>query len=467
MPDSLVSTGDAPLATTARAHESAGPGTGGQPLDAATRASMEPRFGHDFGQVRVHTDEQTAQSAASYQARAYTVGGDIVFGAGEYDPGTREGQRLIAHELTHVVQQRGDATAASTVQRDPVPQATKDTPLTAGFASHMLRVQNEYGRLFDRQKDGLFRVKDALQLKDDKISLLELVATAAVGMALMAVLGPVGPAAEGLLAAENEGGRLIIEKTLELATDVAKDAAKKKVEHTFHEPKKSDPVANFIEAQSLALDDAKTQALNNFATNIPAYSADPNGQAVLAAMETAISKQADSAEALAVAAFAGAWASLVAEAGDSSKAWANDDYERYAEKGALEVGVRVTNAPIRGPGDITITDSNWRGIKREMERIVKEHGEATIGTLGVNLRITIQTPYGETRCEYSPSNPGAAIIPEKSTMQGALYWLGTGLDPAELFKQDINVMSATLQGCAIGLAYQLQQKSTADLKFED
>jgi hypothetical protein len=68
---------------------------------------MEPRFGQDFSQVKVHTDEQAAVSAQAVSARAYTVGRDVVFGAGQYAPGTSEGQRLLAHELTHVVQQEG------------------------------------------------------------------------------------------------------------------------------------------------------------------------------------------------------------------------------------------------------------------------------------------------------------------------------------------------------------------------
>lgn len=77
----------------------------GQPLDAATRASMEPRFGHDFSGVRVHTDEQAAESAQAVRAQAYTVGQDLVFGAGQYAPSTGAGQKLLAHELAHVVQQ--------------------------------------------------------------------------------------------------------------------------------------------------------------------------------------------------------------------------------------------------------------------------------------------------------------------------------------------------------------------------
>jgi hypothetical protein len=77
----------------------------GQPLDAATRAFMEPRFGHDFGQVRVHTDAKAVESARAVKALAYTVEKDVVFGAGQYEPETNEGRRLLAHELTHVVQQ--------------------------------------------------------------------------------------------------------------------------------------------------------------------------------------------------------------------------------------------------------------------------------------------------------------------------------------------------------------------------
>ena len=77
-----------------------------QPLDPRARAFMESRFGHDFGQVRVHSDAGAAQSADAVNARAYCVGDDLVFGRGEYAPGSAQGRSLIAHELAHVVQQR-------------------------------------------------------------------------------------------------------------------------------------------------------------------------------------------------------------------------------------------------------------------------------------------------------------------------------------------------------------------------
>jgi len=79
----------------------------GRPLDRGTRARMEPRFGHDFSGVRVHTDARAAESARAVNALAYTVGPDIVFGAGRYMPSSTAGGRLLAHELAHVVQQSG------------------------------------------------------------------------------------------------------------------------------------------------------------------------------------------------------------------------------------------------------------------------------------------------------------------------------------------------------------------------
>jgi hypothetical protein len=81
----------------------------GMPLDAATRAEMEPRFRHSFADVRIHADGQAAASARAVGAHAYTVGRDVVFGAGRYAPASAEGRRLMAHELAHVVQQRGAA----------------------------------------------------------------------------------------------------------------------------------------------------------------------------------------------------------------------------------------------------------------------------------------------------------------------------------------------------------------------
>lgn len=79
----------------------------GRPLESALRQDMEQRFGHDFSRVRVHSGGVAEQSAQEVKAHAYTVGHNIVFGAGRFAPVTHDGRRLIAHELTHVVQQSG------------------------------------------------------------------------------------------------------------------------------------------------------------------------------------------------------------------------------------------------------------------------------------------------------------------------------------------------------------------------
>jgi hypothetical protein len=85
----------------------------GTPLDAQTRAFMEPRFGHSFADVRVHADAHAAESATAVGARAYAVGRDVVFGGAMYAPASMDGRKLIAHELAHVVQQSGSPSTLS------------------------------------------------------------------------------------------------------------------------------------------------------------------------------------------------------------------------------------------------------------------------------------------------------------------------------------------------------------------
>jgi hypothetical protein len=99
------SVGDQHLASTV----DAGLGSPGQALDRQTREFFESRFGYDFSQVSVHTGSRAAASAEALQAKAYTVGPQIVFGSGEYAPESPEGKELLAHELAHVVQQGSTA----------------------------------------------------------------------------------------------------------------------------------------------------------------------------------------------------------------------------------------------------------------------------------------------------------------------------------------------------------------------
>jgi Domain of unknown function (DUF4157) len=101
----------------------------GQPLDATTRAYFEPRFGHDFSQVRVHTDQTAAASAQAINARAYTLRDDMVFGAGEYAPATASGCGLLAHELAHVAAQQLGAGQKTIRRQVPSGDTPAETPL--------------------------------------------------------------------------------------------------------------------------------------------------------------------------------------------------------------------------------------------------------------------------------------------------------------------------------------------------
>lgn len=95
----------------------------GRPLDTGTRDFMESRFGHDFSQVRVHTDSQAGDSARDINAHAYTAGSDIAFAPGKYQPESQSGRQLIAHELAHTVQQSGLQRRASDLAVDTAPDS--------------------------------------------------------------------------------------------------------------------------------------------------------------------------------------------------------------------------------------------------------------------------------------------------------------------------------------------------------
>src|SRR5262249_8871593 len=105
----------------------------GHPLDSSTRVFFEHRFGHDLSLVRVHTDARAAESARMVDALAYTVGHNIVFGGGQYAPETPMGQRLVAHELTHVIQQTGGV-ARSILQRKPTTQSATKKGVTFWYS---------------------------------------------------------------------------------------------------------------------------------------------------------------------------------------------------------------------------------------------------------------------------------------------------------------------------------------------
>lgn len=117
------------------------PGSG-QPLSDSVRTFFEPRFGQSFADVRVHTDSVAARAARSIDALAYTSGSSVVFGQDRYRPDTREGQHLLAHELTHVVQQRGGVTAQ--VQRATTDPVGGVDPDAASFPDRIFFDRNSF-----------------------------------------------------------------------------------------------------------------------------------------------------------------------------------------------------------------------------------------------------------------------------------------------------------------------------------
>ena len=139
----------------------------GQPLSAETRAVMEPRFGQNFSGVRVHTDPVAVRSANAVAAQAYTVGSDIVFGAGRYAPASRDGQRLLAHELAHVQQQQQSGLA---LQRQSLLGQSPTIPTE-------LRTSANIGKMTDQElaerHDRILKVLDQFNMSTPDTALLE------------------------------------------------------------------------------------------------------------------------------------------------------------------------------------------------------------------------------------------------------------------------------------------------------
>jgi len=127
-------------------------GSGGEPLGASTRQFMESRLGHDFSAVRVHADDRAGRSASELRADAYTVGTDVAFAPGKYVPGTADGDRLIAHELTHVVQQGGGGTSP-VVQRKPSADTAGRLPSPSAAASVPPRIKGVQASFHDLMRE--------------------------------------------------------------------------------------------------------------------------------------------------------------------------------------------------------------------------------------------------------------------------------------------------------------------------
>jgi hypothetical protein len=117
----------------------------GNPLSENTRSFMEPRFGRDFGKVRIHTDHNAITMSKELGAQAFTHGNDIYFNEGKYNPGTSSGKRLLGHELTHVIQQKKLIPAIKTNQSIYAPMKVSENT-TLGIARQGLETVKEEKR---------------------------------------------------------------------------------------------------------------------------------------------------------------------------------------------------------------------------------------------------------------------------------------------------------------------------------
>ena len=122
------------------------------PLDVNTRAHFEPLFGHDFSQIRIHEDGTASQSAVDLNALAYTVGPDIVFAPGQYSPSEERGRKLLAHELTHTIQQSAATPIhSSSAKSDGTPAIARGLSHAAPSVAKKEMQENAAARLFDQR----------------------------------------------------------------------------------------------------------------------------------------------------------------------------------------------------------------------------------------------------------------------------------------------------------------------------
>jgi len=145
----------------------------GAPLDTASRRYFEPRFGQSFDNVRIHNGPEAAAAAATVKARAFTLGNDIVFGAGEHRPESQHGKRLLAHELTHVLQQPA---SPQTIYRDEDPAAVLPTQAQHDRIMEIFNPQQSAGEAE--------AVDDPVAFKDELVAVGDTLRTASMTQAV-------------------------------------------------------------------------------------------------------------------------------------------------------------------------------------------------------------------------------------------------------------------------------------------
>jgi hypothetical protein len=232
-------------------------------------------------------------------------------------------------------------------------------------------------------------------------------------------------------------------------------------------------VADFIEMQKLAVNQAKSDAMNAFDIYVagdPVFSNLPNVLDILEEMAKSIEERADLAAGLQIVHSAGAWAHtlkggfLEGSWRNDSGAWVNSNYEGSPPMGVIEIEGKVKKAPIRDSTDIKITRSNWHGMSRKTEKLVKKQsGGAKIFELGASLRIILDTPVGETRFGVSPWAQGDPLIPSITNYTSVLIWLEEEHPPQTVSNVE-NDLTRVRSSAAV-LGYYVLYKPVTELDF--
>jgi Domain of unknown function (DUF4157)/Bacterial toxin 28 len=205
----------------------------GRPLEPELQQDMGQRFGHDFSRVRVHTGGEAARSAQDVNANAYTVGRNIVFGSGQFKPETHRGRRLVAHELTHVVQQSGEAvqrvlslSSDICLQRSPVSVAVKQGAKFAAKKAIKEFIENQIKSRLRQYMSKQF-AKQFIKDADDILNILDS-SWWEIGLELIPIAGDIygaGSFAKKLDKLWDKVKKL--EKQVQLVTTVASKAIRK------------------------------------------------------------------------------------------------------------------------------------------------------------------------------------------------------------------------------------------------
>lgn len=306
----------------------------GQPLDASARSFMEPRFGHDFGHVRVHTDSRAAEAAVSINARAYSMKNHIVFGAGEYNPQTESGRRLIGHELTHVAQQRGNLIQRQ--KRAPATETTREDDVQLTDPDYLAKVDAELAKVAQKWVFVLFGQRDAVDeayesAKEEaaKPSIGETLLITAGEMLLTVALGGVGSLLARAVATNlaallvqkiskqakrlaEEEAQVWAKKVKDAAVDVGKKALVPKVRGLVTSGKTAELI--FFASQKEALNRAAEQAFDTAKDEEANIRKLPNALETAQGIFAALKEVSENAKALQSLETVQAWFTYMAQA---------------------------------------------------------------------------------------------------------------------------------------------------------